>query len=136
MAFKAVRYDSGKVISLPAKASQTIAKGDGLKNNGGYLIPTVSGDNADVEFVAMAAYSTSGTDGDLIRVIPVRGVQFIVDCSNTPTQAQMLTAVDLSAAGTIDTSATTDQVFFAAALVGAASDKKILGWFTNGVPNS
>lgn len=134
--FTPVRYDSGKIISLPAASSQTFHKGDAVKNSSGYIVPAASGDNTDVEFVCLENITTGGSNGDLVRCVKTRGVEFIVDTSNTPTQAQMQTQVDLSAAGTIDTSATTDQVFFAAKLVGAASNKKVLGWFVGGVPNS
>lgn len=135
--FKPVRYDSGKVFKLLAKGSTAFVKGDAVKNSSGYATPSASGDNLDVEFVALETKTTTAVDGsDTILCVTTRGVQFEVDSSNTPTQAQMLTSVDLSAAGTIDTSATTDQVFFAAKLQGAAANKKILGWFVGGTPNA
>jgi hypothetical protein len=136
MAFTPVRYDEGKLITLACAASVTFVKGDAVKNASGYITPSASGDNTDVEFVAMEGKTTGGSTGELLQCVKVRGTEFVVDCSNTPTQAQMLTQVDLSAAGTIDTSATTDQVFFAAQIVGAAADKKIRGWFVGGTPNS
>ena len=120
----------------PAAGSITFVKGNALKNSSGYLTNAASGDNTDVKYVCMENKVTGATDGELLLVIEVTGVKFIADSSNTPTQAQMKTQVDLSAAGTIDTSATTDQVFYAEKIVGPASDKKILGYFSAGVPNS
>ncbi len=129
-------YDSGKLVYLKAANSQTFTKGGAVKNSSGYITPAASGDNTDVKFVSMEPITTGGTDGELVLCMRTLGVVFIADTSNTPTQAQMQVHVDLSAAGTIDTSATTDQVFFAESIVGAAADKKVRGHFAAGVPNS
>lgn len=138
MAFLARNYERGRALRIPAVGSATaITKGDSLKNSSGYLTPSASGDNSDTEFVAIETVTTGSSNGDtLVHCIPVRGVQFVADTSNTPTQAQALVYVDLSAAGTVDTSAVTDQVFYFARSVGALADKKIIGWFSCGVPNS
>jgi len=136
MAFKPEQYDSGKLVYLKAANTQTFAKFGAVKNASGYITPAASGDNTDVKYVSMEAITTSGTDGDLVLCLRIGGVTIVADTSNTPTQAQMMTAVDLSAVNTIDTSAVTDQVFFAESIVGAAADKKVRGWFLEGVVNS
>lgn len=134
MAFTPRKYEDGAVMMIPGAAT-AITKGNALKNSSGNYTPSASGDNTDVEFVAMETV-TPASAGDLIRAIRVKGVEFVADTSNTPTAAQMNEYVDLSAAGTIDTSATTDKVFFAAKLLGAAADKKVIGWFQQGAVNS
>ena len=135
--FKPKRFDSGRLERIPAKASITFTKGNALKNDSGYLTNSASGDNTDVQYIAWEDKVTSATDGDLLLVYRiVGGVQLEVDTSNTPTQAQALVAVDLSAAGTIDTSATTDAVFFVEKFKLPLSDKKAIGHFVGGVINS
>lgn len=136
MAFVPQRYDEGALVRIPALNSIAFVKGNAVKNSSGYITNAASGDNTDVEYVCMETITTGGTDGELVLCIRTKGVEFLVDTSNTPTQAQMNTYVDLSAAGTIDTSATTDAVFFASRLKGAASDKKVFGHFQQGAINS
>ncbi len=134
--FVPTEKDSGKLSYQLAAGSITFVKGNALKNSSGYLTNTASGDNTDVKYVCMENKVTGATDGESLLVIEITGVKFIADSSNTPTQAQMKTQIDLSAAGTVDSSATTDQVFYAEKLVGPASAKKIMGYFTGGAPNA
>lgn len=134
MAFLPVGFEDGKTQLLPC-TNTAFVKGDAIKTTGGVGTPAASGDNTDVFFVA-AETKTIAASGDPLLVYSTEGVRFIVDTSNTPTQAQMMLAVDLSAAGTVDTSAVTDQVFFAEEAVLPLSSKKVKGYFTKGVPNS
>ncbi len=127
-------YEDGKTEYIPA-TNTTFTKGDAIKTTSGVATPAASGDNTDVWFVA-AETKTIAASGDPLLVYTARGVRFIVDTSNTPTQAQAMLAVDLSAAGTIDSSAVTDQVFFVEKFVLPLSSKKAIGYFTLGVPNS
>lgn len=138
MAFRPTNFDEGKIVYLPASAggsSNTITKGDALKISSGYYTSGASGDNTDVWFVA-AETKVVTVDGTLIAAYPTRDTLFEVDTSNTPTAAQQGLAVDLSAAGTIDTSAVTDQVFFFIKAKLPLSSKIAYGYFTLGVPNS
>lgn len=134
MAFLPLNYEEGKAMLMPA-TNTAFTKGDACKTTSGVLTPSASGDNTDVWFVA-AETKTIAASGDPLLVWPTSDVRFIVDTSNTPTQAQMQLAVDLSAAGTVDTSAVTDQVFFAENAILPLSSKKVIGFFTRGVPNS
>ena len=138
MAFRPINFDQGKVVLLPAKGSISFTKGNALKDDGaGYITNSASGDNTDVYFVANQTVTSNATDGvTLLECIPVRGVRFEVDTSNTPTQTQAGLAVDLSAAGTVDTSAVTDQVFYVENFKLPLSGKIALGYFTQGTPNS
>lgn len=134
MAFLPLNYDDGKTMLLPC-TNTAFTKGDAIKTTSGVGTPTTSGDNFDVWFVA-AETKTIAASGDPLLVYTTEGVRFIVDTSNTPTQAQMMLAVDFSAAGTVDTSAVTDQVFFVERAILPLSSKKVVGFFTKGVPNS
>lgn len=134
MAFLPLNNEDGKTFLMPATNTQ-FTKGDACKTTSGVLTPSASGDNTDVWFVA-AETKLIAASGDPLLVYGTSDVRFIVDTSNTPTQAQMQLAVDLSAAGTLDTSAVTDQVFFAENAKLPLSSKKVVGYFTRGVPNS
>lgn len=137
MAFLPLNNEDGRTFYIPA-TNTTFNKGDALMNlsgNTGLVTPKTSGDNFDVWFVA-AETKTIANSGDPLLVYGTSDVRFIADTSNTPTQAQMLLAVDMSAAGTVDTSAVTDQVFFAERAVLPLTAKKVVGYFTRGVPNS
>ena len=138
MAFIPRDHDLGKEMRIPAKASITFVKGNALQDDtAGYITNSASGDNGDVKFVCLEGVVSNGTDGvTLLNVLRTDGVLFEADTSNTPTQTQVGTDVDLSAAGTLDTSATTDQVFHVLKVILPLSGKKVLGYFNQGVPNS
>lgn len=134
MAFRPLNYEDGKTMLL-ACTNTAFVKGDAIKTTSGVGTPAASGDNTDVWFVA-AETKTIAASGDPLLVYSTSDVRFEVDCSNTPTQAQAMLAVDLSAAGTIDSSAVTDQVFFVERFKLPLSSKVGIGYFTRGVPNS
>ena len=123
---------------VPAKASIAFVKGDALLDDGaGFFDKATSGSNIDVYYVADETITSASTDGaTLLNVIPVAGVRFEVDMSNTPTQTQAGLDVDLSAAGTVDSSAVTDQLFHVEQFVLPLSSKKAIGFFVRGAPNS
>lgn len=134
MAFLPLNNEDGKTMLLPC-TNTAFVKGDAIKTTNGVGTPAASGDNTDVWFVA-AETKTIAASGDPLLVYATSDVRFIVDTSNTPTQAQAMLAVDLSAAGTVDSSAVTDQVFFVERFILPLSSKKAVGYFTRGVPNS
>lgn len=134
MAFQPLNFEDGKTMLLPC-TNTAFVKGDAIKTTSGVGTPAASGDNTDVWFVA-AETKTIAVSGDPLLVYSTSDVRFIVDTSNTPTQAQAMLAVDLSAAGTIDSSAVTDQVFFVEYFKLPLSSKKAVGYFTRGVPNT
>ncbi len=135
MAFLPLNKEDGMTMLL-ACTNTAFTKGDAIKTTSGVGTPAASGDNTDVNFVA-AETKTIAASGDPLIVYSTHGaIRFVVDTSNTPTQAQMMLAVDLSAAGTVDTSAVTDQVFFAERALLPLSSKKVVGYFTLGAPNA
>ena len=138
MAFRPLNYEQGKRVLVPAKASIAFVKGNALKDDGaGYFTNSASGDNTDVWYVCDRTVTSAATDGEtLLEVIPTAGIRFEVDTSNTPTQTEAgVPGNDLSAAGTIDSSAVTDEIFHIEQFVLPLSGKKAIGYFTRGVPN-
>jgi hypothetical protein len=138
MAFRAINFEEGKRVLVPAKASITFVKGNALKDDGaGFFTNSASGDNTDVWYVCDESVVSASTDGaTYIHAIPTAGIRFEVDTSNTPTQTEAGLEVDLSAAGTVDSSAVTDQVFHVEQFKLPLSSKVAIGYFTRGVPNS
>jgi len=76
MVFEPLRYDDGKLKSLPI-ANETVNKGEPLEfNSSGYLIPASSATSAgDVSFVAMEDADPS-SGNPKIQVLHVKGVEF------------------------------------------------------------
>lgn len=134
--FTPVRYHEGKLQKVKCATGVTIAKGDALVDNGsGYYTTAAAGGNADVRFVAMEAVVTTA-DGQEVLAVRTDGVQFLADTDANPAQTDVLTEADLAAAGTVDPDASTDDVFFIEEIFGPAANRKVLGHFTRGVPNS
>lgn len=138
MAFIPLNYDEGKVVLIPAKGSIAFVKGNALKDDGaGYITNGASGDNGDVRYVAAETITSNATDGvTLLNCWPVKGVRFLADTSADPAQTDVGTYCDLSAAGTVVAATGTDQVFFLEKIQGALTDRKVIGYFSEGVPNS
>lgn len=134
--FLPLLYDSGKITGIAAVSAAAFTKGNACKDNGsGYLTPSEAGDNTDVHFVALQTL-TIVTSGDLIVVIRTKDVVFLADTDANPAQTDVGTEADLASAATVDPDASTDDVFYIESIRGAVSDKKVIGWFTQGVPNS
>lgn len=137
MAFLPVNYEEGHLVDLPmgnggSSASYTV--GQALKISSGYYIAATVGQNTDVEAVCMQA-GTVTTSGTLLRCITTRGVKFVADCNTTPVQDDVGTYADLTDSNTLDESTSTDDLFYIEKLYDAAN-KKVLGYFAHGVPNS
>lgn len=137
MSFIPINYDSGKLIEKKLAGSVTESKGVALKDNGsGFLTPVAAGDGATPEYVLMESVSST-TEGDLAVCIPTRGgVRFEADTDAAPADTDANTYADLASKSTIDPDASVDDVFFIEKIKGAAADKKVIGYFQHGVPNS
>lgn len=79
---------------------------------------------------------TSGASNPTIRAIPIisgAGQLWIADCNANTAANQLNKAYNMTDAGTVDNSSTTDSstagIFIGLKLVGAAADKKLLGYF-------
>lgn len=138
MPFRPINYSEGKAVLLPAKASISFVKGNALKDDGaGFITNAAAGDNTDVKYVALETKTSESTDGATeLLCLPVKGVRFEADTDANPAQTDVGTHCDLAAAGTLDPDASTDQIFFIEKIQGAPADKKVIGYFAEGVPNS
>ena len=136
MAFVPITYDNGKLVSMACANSQTIVKGDALADNGsGYLAVATSSTAVDVCYVAMETVTTTAT-GQMVLCVRTKGVIFEADTDANPAQTDVGTLADLATVSTINPDASTNDLFYIEAIVGAATGNKVRGWFVEGVPNS
>jgi hypothetical protein len=137
MAFRPLKYEEGKLVSLPCAITQTIVKGDALADNGaGLLAVATSATAVDVHYIAMQTVTTT-VSGQLVLCLETENVLFEADTNAAWLQPQVGTYVDLASVSTLDSTATTNQLFYILKGVGVAgTDKVVLGYFTRGIPNS
>lgn len=136
MAFLPVNYEDGRVVPLQVAAT-TFTKGDACVHDGsGQMTKATAGNGAGIMYVIAETVSTTATAGDIHNFwAATPDVNFIADTTANPTQAQMGTFCDLvTNAGTLDTSASTDDLFFLERVHGALADKKVIGHFTPYAP--
>ena len=137
MAFLPKKGYDGKTERVQV-AAVTFTKGDCMVyNDAGYLSRAAAGAGDTVYFVAAETISTAATAGDYLlawRTGP--DVLFEADTVTDPTRTQLTTAVDLSSASLLDTSAYADVLFQVIEIVGAATDRKVLGYFQHATPNT
>lgn len=136
MAFIPVNFEDGQLVALPmsnggSSASYTI--GQPLAISSGYYGTASSGQNTDVEAVCMEA-GTVTTDGTLLKCISTRGVRFIADTAANPAATCQGTYVDLTTNLVLDTTASTDDLFYVEKIVGPLANKKVQGFFQHGTP--
>jgi hypothetical protein len=137
MAFHPVNFEEGHLVKLPmgnggSSASYTV--GQALKISSGYYVAATVGQNTDVEAVCMEA-GTVSTSGTLLLCLPTRGVKFVALCNTTPVQDDVGTYCDLTDSNTLDESTSADDLFYIEDIY-STTDKKVLGYFNHGVPNS
>jgi hypothetical protein len=132
--FKPLRYDSGKLITVVngTASSTTITKGDALGWASGYLQRATSA-TTEVRLVAMEDKVTAaGAHSDLLCII-VDGVMFEADQAGNSAVADRGTYFDLTDHDTLNDDASTTDVFYIVDTVGAAADKKVVGYFVHNI---
>lgn len=138
MAILPLNFEEGRVVALPmgnGGSSQAYAVGDMLKVTSGYYLPATVGQNTDVEAVCVEA-GTVTTDGTLLKCYPTRGIKFVADTDANPARTDVGTYCDVATASTLDPDASTDDLFYIEDVYGQLADKKVVGYFALGVPNS
>ena len=100
------------------------------------MVKATAGNGAGLMYVIAETVATTATAGDLKKFwVATPDVQFVADTTADPTQAQMGTFVDLvTNAATLDTAASTDDLFFLERALGALTDRKVVGHFTPYAP--
>lgn len=136
MAFKPIQYDDGQTVSLQVTAA-TFAKHDAMTMSSGRLARATSGQGADVTHIALDSPSSTPSEGDYHLFLRVQGVVFEADTNTDPVRSTDVGVyADLTDHDTLDESTSSDDLFFIEDIVGATTDKKVLGWFVHGAPNS
>lgn len=129
--FRPVKFDSGKVRTLPMGSSAVATKYGHMKFASGYLVAGAAGDN-EAEYIALETKTdaTASNGGTLCDVLPVDDqVEFEALTSITPVQATHVgNDYDFTDSVTVDLAATTDKVFHVDKIVSAA-DKLVSGRF-------
>lgn len=136
MPFIPLEQEEAKVVLLEVAAT-TFTKGHASVHDGsGQMTEATAGNGTAIHYVISEGVSSTATAGDLHsfwRADP--SVTFIADTTGTPTQAQCGNYVDLvTDAGTLDTSASTDDLFFVERLWDSANNQ-VVGFFTAYTPN-
>lgn len=134
---KPIRFDSGKLVKLPAATSTAFVKGNAVVDDGnGYITNAASSTAVDVKYIAWETVTTTSA-GQLVQVYRViGGVQVEADTDANPAQTDVHTFADLASASTINPDASTNDLFYIEYIKGALADKKVVGYFAEGVPNS
>lgn len=138
MAILPLNFEEGRLVKLPmgnGGSSAAYAVGDMLKISSGYYVAATAGQNTDVEAVCMEA-GTVTTSGTLLLCVPTRGVKFVADTDANPARTDVGTYCDVASVSTLDPDASTDDLFYIEDIYGQLADKKVVGYFSLGVPNS
>ena len=130
MAFIPTIYEEGNIVELEV-AAETFTKGDACIFDGsGQMKKATAGNGSPIFYIIMETVASTATAGDVKKFYRTINITLVTaDATSTPTQAQMGLYVDLvTNAGTIDTAASTDDLFFCEKIISAA-DKTVQGWF-------
>lgn len=118
-----------KSTSVPMATSTAITAGQALVWSSGLVIPATSG-ATEVNFVAKESKTSGASDAFSVEVWRVsQNTLFEVDTAANTAAAQRGVKYDLTDANTLNNAATTNKVFQVESLVGAAADKKVVGYF-------
>lgn len=131
MAFLPVNYEEANLVSLLIGA-ETFTKGDGcVFDASGHMVKATAAAGVPIFYVIMEDVTVAPTAGarEALFARTITTPVFVADTTTTPTQAQCGTYVDtVTNAGTLDTAASLDDLFFVEKIISAA-DKKVQGWF-------
>ena len=105
--------------------------GQALVISSGLYQTATAGQQTDVEAVCMEAGNVS-TDGEELLCISTRGMRFIADTAADTIASQVGTYVDLASATTLDTTASSDDLFYVESIHYPLSGKQVQGFFQHG----
>jgi hypothetical protein len=138
MAFRPIANYEGKNVLVAAANGVTFTKGNAVVDDGNGLITNAGAATAvDIPFIAMETVTTTAS-GQLVLCVSTAGyTRFEADCDAAWSQTDVLTACDLASVSTLDTDASTNDLFFIEKGVGTVeSTTKVEGYFVYGAPNS
>lgn len=128
MAFKPLRYDEGKVAFIKLVTSAAVARFDALADDGNGLYQRSTSSTTSVQYVSLEDVASASAAQE-IRALPTRGVLFIADTATDPVQTDVGTTADLTDHDTLNESAATNDVFLIEEIEGAATERKVRGYF-------
>lgn len=129
MAFLPLQFEDGKITRVKLVSSATVAKGDSLVDDGNGYYQRATSSATVVPYIALEAKTAGAAENPFIMVLETRGVRFVADTNATPVQTDVGTTADLTDHDTLNESSSTNDVFFIEEIKGAASDKKVYGYF-------
>ena len=135
--FTPVQYDEGKTVELPFSTGETVVKYQTVvADTDGYYIAGASSTATDVYYIALEDRVTTA-DGEMVLCLRVHDkVIFEADTDADPARTDVGTLVDLATKSTINPDASTNDLFYIEDIVGAVTDRKVRGFFVDGVGNS
>lgn len=144
MAFIPVIEEKGRYRRLlcgNGGSSQAYVKGDALADNGsGILVPATSSTATDVKYICMETKTITATSEMTLCYKVDEGVLIRADVDAAAAQTDVHTYADLATAATVNPDASSNDLFYIEKIdteFGAVgTSTKILGYFTNGTPNS
>lgn len=137
MALRPVQYDEGQTVKLPFSTAETVVKHGGVvADTDGYYIMAGSSTATDVYYVALETVTTTA-DGQEVLCLRLHNKVIIeADTDANPARTDVGTLVDLATVSTINPDASANDLFYIEDIVGAVADKKVRGFFVDGVGNS
>lgn len=127
MAFRPLKMDSGKTLSVLATNASTFTKYGGVKFTSGLAVVAASGD-AELALVSLEAKTIADTTTQLLCLRVDPSIPFEVDLSAAITITNVGTCIDLNNSTTLDPAASTDDVFLITNLV-PENTSKAIGYF-------
>lgn len=127
MAFKPLKIEDGKTLSVLATNGSTFTKFGGVKFTSGLAVVAASGDAA-LELISLEAKTIADTTTQLLCMHVDPSIQFEVDLSAAIAQANVGTCIDINNSTTLDPAASTDDAFYITNLV-ASNNTKAIGYF-------
>lgn len=127
MAFIERIQSSGKSRTFLTASSTTIAKGDALVFDSGYLTPATASNTSDVPVVIAeeAVTTASGAHEEIKGLLVDPTMEFIVDCDDDTAQSQVGTSVKFKDKATADNGTTGGNLKIIAVLPGKKAIVKI-----------
>lgn len=137
MAFNPVQYDEGKTVQLPFSTGETVVRGGAVvADTDGYYIMAGSATATDIYYVALETVTTTA-DGEMVLCIRAHDkVIFEVDTDADPARTDVGTLVDLASVSTLNPDASTNDLFYIEDVILPLTDRKVRGFFVDGVGNS
>lgn len=136
MAFTPKNFEEGRQVILKFSTGETVVKyGAVIADTDGYYIMAGSSTAEDIRYVALQTVTTTA-DGQEVLCYETTGARFIADTDANPARTDVGTYADLASVTTVNPDASSNDLFYIEDIVGAVADKKVVGFFTRGVPNS